>query len=107
MQSGGKQTQWQGMVFHPFACLSTLSGLPDSGPPKTNWSQEEQATPEWGLSCSDALKLLCKGLWVKLFSQQGLFLKYMDRESYSDVSRVHLDFQKESFKAEIDLVLGG
>ena len=44
---------------------------------------------------------------MKFFlSARSVLKRHMDRESYSDVSRVHLDFQKEFFTADIDLVLG-
>lgn len=44
---------------------------------------------------------------MKFFlSAKSVLKRAMDRQSYSDVCRVHLDFQKEFFTAEIDLVLG-
>lgn len=43
---------------------------------------------------------------MKLFlSTRSVLKRHMDRKSYSDAPRVHLDFQKEFFTAEIDLVL--
>lgn len=44
---------------------------------------------------------------MKFFlSAKSVLKRDIDRQSYSDVSRVHLDFQKELFTAEIHLVLG-
>lgn len=106
--SQGGKICGRGMVFHPF-CLfsllyqdSRLRGHPR--PTSQGWTSHPRNGDSPVLMLS---KLLCKSLWVKLFSQQGLFLKGTWTDiRYSDISWVHLDFQKEFFTAEIDLVLG-
>lgn len=107
MQSGWKDL-WQGHGFPSLLpVFSTLSGLQTQGPPKTNKPGMNKPPQKWGLSCSDALKTSLQGSLSEAFlSTRSVLKRHMDRESYSDISRVHLDFQKEFFTAEIDLVLG-